>query len=202
MGHLFLDIETYSSPAEPDSSLNPYLGASKVIVIAFNYYPGFRPPSKDQIKPATFLKEWESDERSILSQFFGLLKQWQRADAYLKISGFNILKFDLPYLFGRMRFHKLASDDELHDLLFRPFGTDLYQVSALISPKTKEHEQLWGINHKQASAFFNLKVKEATGLDCSKFYDAKEYDKIMRYCNEEFNLEQLFDAFYLHIIGR
>ena len=68
MGHLFLDIETYSSPEEADSSLNPYKNGAKVIVIAYNYYNTFRPPNKEEIKPPIFLKEWESDEKTILSE--------------------------------------------------------------------------------------------------------------------------------------
>ena len=58
MGHLFLDIETYSSKAQPDSSLNPYKDGAKVIVIAYNYYPGFKPPAKAEIKKPKFLLEW------------------------------------------------------------------------------------------------------------------------------------------------
>jgi DNA polymerase elongation subunit (family B) len=173
-----------------------------VIVIAYNYYPTFKPPSKEQIKPATFLKEWESDEKTILSQFYSFLVTTKKTDTCLKIAGFNVTKFDLPYLFGRMEVLGIASKKELHELLFRPFGVDMFQLSAIISPSTKKHEQLWGVNHKEASRFFQLQEKEGTGDECSRFYDAKEFEKIMKYSTQEFNFEQMLNAFYLHVEKR
>lgn len=200
MGHLFLDIETYSSAEDADSSLNPYKKGAKVIVIAYNYYNSFKPPSKGEIKPPVFLKEWESSEKAILEKFYCFLKKTSAADQYLKIAGFNVTKFDLPYLFGRMKLMEIAPEEELHDLLFRPFGVDLFQLTPVISEKTKKHEQLWGINHKDACNFFKLQEKEATGLDCTKFYNEGNYEKIMEYCMQEFNFEQLLDCLYLHVM--
>ncbi|MBI4150406.1 hypothetical protein HY488_03310 [Candidatus Woesearchaeota archaeon] len=199
MSHLFLDIETYSAPNNPDSSINPYLSESKVIVISYSFYLGFKPPIKEEIKAPVFLKEWESNEKDILQQFYTFLREIQKSDPYVKITGFNILKFDLPYLFARMKHHGIASERDLYDILIRPFGVDIFQISPVISGNTMKHEQLWGINHKEASKFFNLQVKEGSGLDCSRYYDAKQYDIIMKYCTEELNFEQLLDAMYLHI---
>ncbi|MCK4729799.1 MAG: hypothetical protein KAT28_00625 [Candidatus Aenigmarchaeota archaeon] len=199
MGHLFLDIETYSSQSNPHSSLNPYLSESKILVIAYNYYPNFKPPIKEELKSPVFLKEWKSDEKTILTEFYKFLKKIENEDNYVKIIGFNILKFDLPYLFGRMKILNIASDLELYNLLFRPFSIDLFQLSPIISDKNKKHEQLWGINHKESCKFFKLQIKEGNGLECSQFYDDKEFNKIMKYCTEEFNFEQLLDAFYLYV---
>ncbi len=202
MGHLFLDIETYASKDNGETSLNPYEKGAKVILIAYNYYTGFKPPAKNEIRPPIFLKEWESNEKEILQKFHTFLAATFKKDPHLKITGFNILKFDLPYLFGRMKLNEIATERELHDLLFRLFGIDLFQVSALLTEKTRKYEQLWGISHKDASKFFGLQVKEGNGLDCSGFYDKKEYDKIIKYCTEEFNFEQLLDAFYLYALGK
>ncbi len=196
MSHLFLDIETYAAPHNESSALNPYCPESKVLVIAYSFYPGFKPPTKEEIKQPVFLKEWESSEKDILQRFYHFLREIH-VDPYVKITGFNILKFDLPYLFGRMKQQGIASEEELFDILIRPFGVDLFQITPLISQKTIQHEQLWGINQKEANRFFNLQVKEGSGLDCSRYYDAGQYDLIMKYCTEEFNFEQLLDALYL-----
>jgi len=202
MGHLFLDIETYASKDNGETSLNPYEKGAKAILIAYNYYTGFKPPGKEEIRPPIFLKEWESSEKDILQKFYSFLSATFKKDPHLKITGFNILKFDLPYLFGRMKLNGIATERELHDLLFRPFGIDLFQVSALLSEKTRKYEQLWGISHKDASKFFGLQEKEGNGLDCSGYYDKKEFDRITKYCTEEFNFEQLLDAFYLYALGK
>ncbi len=198
MGHMFLDIETYVSPHDNDSALNPYHTDSKIIVIAYNYYEGFKPPVKSQIKEPVFLKEWESDEKTILINFLNVLRNLQRNDPYLKIHGFNILKFDLPYIFGRMKVNEIALPDEIHSLLYRPFGTDMMQLASLISNESRAKEQLWGLNQKDVNRFFDIQVKEGSGLDVSKFYDAGEYEKIMEYCSQEFTFEQLLNSFYLY----
>ncbi len=202
MGYFFLDIETYSDRNNPDSSLNPYYPESKVIVISYNYYSSFKHPIKEEIKTPTFLKEWESSEKMILSDFYKILKRIQKKDNYLKIIGFNILSFDLPYLFGRMKILEIADESELYKLLFRSRGIDIYQLSSIISEKTIEYKTLIGISHKKVTKFFNMQTKEGSGLECSRWYDDKQYDKIIKYCTEEFNFEQLLDAFYLYITNK
>ena len=200
MAQLFLDIETYVSKENENSGLNPYEKESKVIVISYAYYSGFKPPAEEQIKKPIFLKEWESSEKDMLAGFYDFLKKIQDAERYLpKFIGFNILSFDLPYLFGRMKMHDIADESELHFRLFRPFAVDMYQLTPMISEDTKKFEQLWGINQKKASEFFDLRVKEGRGDELSRFYDRNEFDKIMRYCEAEFNFEQMMNAFYLFI---
>jgi hypothetical protein len=198
MGHLFLDIETYVSPHDNDSALNPYHRDSKVLVVTYNYYEGFKPPVKSEIKEPIFLKEWELGEKALLTKFMEVLRELHRKDPYLKIHGFNILRFDLPYLFGRMKFHEVAGDEEIYSLLYKPFGTDMMQLASLISNESRAKEQLWGLNQKDVNRFFNIQIKEGSGLDVSRFYDNREYDKILEYCNQEFTFEQLLNSFYLY----
>ncbi len=201
MGHLFLDIETYVAEDMEETGTNPYLPKSKIIVISYSYYNSFRPPSKSEIKSPTFLKEWELGEKKMLLEFLSLLRNLKQSDKHLKIHGFNVLKFDLPYIFGRMKVTSIAGDGELHDLLFRPFSTDMMQLTPVISRHIKDKEQIWGLNQKDANRFFDIHVKEGTGKDCSRFYDIGDYGRIMEYCIQEFTFEQLMDAFYLHILN-
>jgi hypothetical protein len=119
----------------------------------------------------------------------------------MKFVGFNILKFDLPYLFGRMKVLGIADEKELFKTFFNKFNIDMYQISSIISEETSKYEQLWATNHKKTSEFLKLQIKEGEGIYCSEFYDNNEFDKIINYCSSEFNLEQMFDSFYLHIIG-
>ena len=75
MGYLFFDIESYVSMTNGESGFNPYEKESKVIVISYNYYPGFNAPKKHQLKKPIFLKEWESSEKEILTKFYSLIKK-------------------------------------------------------------------------------------------------------------------------------
>jgi len=201
MGYLYFDIETYVSKNDTHSGLNPYLPESKVIVISYTYYNTFHPPSNDKIVNPTFLKEWESNEQTILTIFYNKLKEIHQNDKYLTVCGFNILNFDLPYLFGRMMIHKIASESELFSVLYSAYAIDMYQLSGIISHRTRKFEKIMGMNQKEVSEFFSLTVKEGTGDECSKFYDDKEFEKILAYCRQEFNFEQMLSAFYCQIIN-
>lgn len=211
MGYLFFDIESYVSVHNRNSGFNSYEKEAKVIVISYNYYPGFHAPKKEQLKQPIFLKEWESSEKEILAKFYTLIKERVEGEmavnksgkelTRLKMVGFNILKYDLPYLFGRMEQLKIADKRELFYYLFvMPYAVDLYYLTPMVSQKTKEYRQLWGIGQKEINEFFGIQVKEGRGDELSRFYDAKDYTKIMKYCTEEFTFEQLYDAFLMHVL--
>lgn len=213
MGYLFFDIESYVCLHNRNSGFNPYEKEAKVIVISYNYYPGFNAPKKNQLKKPIFLKEWERSEKDTLEEFYGFVKD--RVDkemvindagkemTRLKMVGFNILKYDLPYLFGRMEQLKIADKKELFYYLFvMPYAIDLYYMTPMVSQKTHEYKQLWGIGQKEVNKFFGLQVKEGRGDELSRFYDVKDYDRIMKYCTEEFTFEQLYDSFLMHILEK
>ena len=73
MGYLFLDIETYVSPDDDASGLNPFRPASKVLSIAYNYYDGFK-VKESEIRKPTILKEWEDGEKKILTKLWDFLR--------------------------------------------------------------------------------------------------------------------------------
>jgi len=213
MGYLFFDIESYVCTHNRNSGFNPYEKESKVIVIAYNYYPGFNAPKRNQLKKPIFLKEWERSEKDTLEEFYGFVKD--RVDkemvvnsqgkemTRLKMVGFNILKYDVPYLFGRMEQLNIAPKRELFYYLFvMPYAIDLYYMTPMVSQKTREYKQLWGIGQKEVNKFFGLQIKEGRGDELSRFYDAKDYDKILKYCTEEFTFEQLYDSFLMHILEK
>jgi len=214
MGYLFLDIEAYSRLHGTRFEANPFNERAKVLVIAYNYYPGFHAPRPSSLKPPLLLREWESSERSILQRFYNELRAILDREVYLdrksgerrcslRMVGFNLLKFDLPYLFARMSLHGIDTNARLFDsLLSEPFCTDLYQLSPLVSQKTREYGELWGISQSDASRFFNLRVKEEEGEDVAGWYDAKDFARIERYVLEEFTFEQLYDAFLAYILEK
>lgn len=197
MGHLFLDIETYVSRNNLDSANNPYHPESKILAIAYNYYDTFRPPVKSEIKEPQLLKEWESGEKQMLTDFVVLLRKLLEKDPYMKIHGFNILKFDLPYLFGRMMLHGVADERELHMMLYR-HGTDMMHLAGMLSEETRAKEQLWGIDQNDVNRFFGLQSVEGIGLECSLHYDHKEFERLAERITKEFNFEQLLNSFYLY----
>jgi DNA polymerase elongation subunit (family B) len=203
MGFLFLDIESFVDPNDENSGLNPFHEKSKVLVVAYNHYHSSSAPKPEQVKPPTFLFEWEvGGEKKLLEEFFGLLKEILKKDDFLKIVGFNHLAYDLNYLFARMNKHKIASEKELFSVLFsKPRHIDLAQLGMAVSKATKRDEDFRTISQKTINSYYEIPIKEASGKDVSKFYSEKNFDKIRKYCTEEFTFELLYQsllATFLH----
>ena len=202
MGFLFLDIESFVDPQEERSGLNPFYKNSKVFGIAYNYYPLNAAPSSAQIKPPTFLYEWEvGSEKELLSTFFSNLKEIYQKDTMLKIIGFNHLAYDLPYLFSRMQFHEIDNQKTLFDALFSlPRHIDLAQLGMAVSELTKRDADFRCISQKVINSYYDIPVKEDNGKDLSKYYLDKNFDKIKKYCSEEFTFELLYQSLLEHFI--
>jgi len=196
MGFLFLDIESFVDPDDEKSGLNPYHAKSKVIVISYNYYARQKAPGAPEIKPPTLLFEWElGSEKKLLEEFYSLLKKWGSKDEILKIVGFNHLAYDLTYLFARMAHNKVAPEKELFDLLFTdPRHVDLAQLGMAVARATKYNEDFRNISQKAINAHFDIPVKEDNGKIISSYYSKKKYDKIKKYCLEEFTFEMLYQS--------
>jgi len=199
MGHLFLDIETYAAKDMKETALNPYLPGSKVLFIAYNYYEGDKPPVKKSIKKPEYLAEWQGGEKKMLLTFLSMMQRLQRKDKNLKIHGFNILHFDLPYLFGRMRSHKIADEQKIYDILFNTVGFDMMQLGSMLSDKERRREALWGLNEQEVNKFFGIQTVEGTDTDCSRLYDSGKKGEIIEKCLAEFNYEQMLNSFYLYV---
>ncbi|MDD3085728.1 MAG: hypothetical protein PHY04_02320 [Candidatus ainarchaeum sp.] len=201
MGFLFLDIESFVDPEEEKSGLNPFCKNSKVLVISYNYYSLLVAPKEGQIKEPSFIFEWvEGSEEKLLKKFYDVLKliekkEFNNGDVFLKIVGFNQLAYDLNYLFCRMSFYKIAPQRELFNLLFtNSKHVDLAQLGMAVSKATKRDEDFRTISQKVINSYFEIPIKEATGKDVSKFYLKKDYDKIIKYCTEEFTFELLYQS--------
>jgi DNA polymerase elongation subunit (family B) len=196
MGYLFLDIESFVSPDNEDSGLNPFYDESKVLVIAYNYYSSINAPKGGETKDPVFLYEWiEGSEKKLLEKFVEILKDIYSKDRFLKIVGFNQIAYDLPYLFARIQKHKLLGEKEAFDLLFsKARHIDLSQMGMAISEKTKKDEDFRCISQKVINSYFDIPIKEATGKDVSTFYLKKRFDLIEKYVNEEFTFELLYQS--------
>lgn len=194
MGYLFLDIESFVDPEDERSGLNPFHEKSKVLVIAYNYYNSHNYPLPSQIKKPSFLFEWEEgSEKKLLSKFFNELKRIFEKDKSPKVIGFNHLAYDLSYLFARMSDQKIAPQKELFDVLFSlPRHVDLAQLGMAISDKTKKDQDYRCISQKMINSYFDIPIKEESGKDVSRHYLNKRYDKIKKYCEEEFTFEMLY----------
>ena len=77
---------------------------------------------------------------------------------------------------------------------------DLAQIGMTVSEKTKEANDFRCISQKAINSYFDIPIKEDTGKDVSKYYLKKNYDKIKKYCEEEFTFELLYSSLMEYIL--
>ena len=196
MAFLFLDIESFVDPEDTQSGLNPHYKNSKVLVIAYNHYSSPAAPAPAEIKKPSFMYVWDfSSEKEMLSEFYQNLKKWESDEAYFKIVGFNQLAYDIPFLFSRMSANKIAPEKELFNVLFSGARhIDLAQISMPVSKFTKRDGDFRNISQKAINLAYDIPIKEDTGVDVTRYYLEKRYDKIEKYCREEFTFELLYQS--------
>jgi len=158
---VFLDMET--------TGLNPY--QDKVVTIQVR---------KDG--ETTIWKEWELGERPVIERFFEFanLVDLERAS----FVGYNILKFDLPFLMHRAEVNGLLNETRWQILNSYLHYVDLYQ--------------LLGDNYAPAKRFYEKfagRTQNTENKDIPKLYRQRAYDEIVEYIkNEMKSMEQLYEA--------
>ena len=151
----YLDIETTGLDSEKD----------KVITVQFakiDFKTGM------MAQPINVIAEWLSSEKHLLEQAYGFLmecNEWNFVPC-----GYNILHFDLPFLFSR--FQTVLKKPVTYEFLNRP-TLDLKSTFILMN----------GGRFKGSNKF--IKKNGPTGKSVPEWYERKEYDKIEAYISME-----------------
>ena len=200
---LFLDIETVPGMAapeyadadrrieqgtltrqsDPDTYWKMRKGAlnaadGKVILIAYQL---------GEHGPVRRLAEWESDERAILAEFYGVLSRFQRIRGF-RIIGHNLTRFDLPFLYARMLHHNIDGEREIYRRLVE--GVVVCDTLQMHLPLNGY--DIAGLRHDALMHAYGLPVKETSGGDEIRHYFDGEYEKILEYSEREFRYAELF----------
>lgn len=160
MAFLYFDIETWS----PSKELKP--SECKIITIQY----------KDIDDDLIILKEWESDEKTILKQFYEYFSNLLESERSVFLVGFNLLRFDIPVLIYRLVKNEIDTYENVLDKFQKPFTTDLRQ--ALLPFNDMRHK---GLNAEAISEKLGLESPPHKNFEIPKMYENKEYDKIVEH---------------------
>lgn len=161
MAFLYFDIETWSSSNEL------ILSECKIITIQYQDIEG----------NLTILKEWESDEKTILNQFYEYFSNLLETERTTFLIGFNLLRFDIPVLVFRLIKNEIDTYENILDKFYqKPFITDLRQ--ALLPFNDMRHK---GLNADALSQKLGLESPPHKNTEIPQLYENKEYDKIIEH---------------------
>jgi hypothetical protein len=174
MTRIFLDVETYSPGPKPTYD-------DKIIAIAYKQEDG----------SVTVLKEWESDEKQILTRFLEEIKRIDR----LSIIGHNILRFDLPLIINRASAHGIASTGDLMRLLLDPYPIDTIQAQLPVN-----NFFFKGLGLAECAKRIGAETRTCPGSEIKTRYDEGDYAAITEHITEDvLTTEKLFN--YLAQVG-
>lgn len=137
--------------------------------------------------PVRRLAEWESDEKAILAEFYGVLSRFQRFRGF-RIIGHNLTRFDLPFLYARMLHHGIDGGREIYRRLVE--GVVVCDTLQMHLPLNGY--DIAGLRHDTLMHAYGLPVKETSGGDEIRHYFDGEYEKILEYSEREFRYAELF----------
>jgi len=154
---LYFDIETYNREGYPQFT-------DKIIAIGF----------KGLGTRVRLLTEWESGEKAILKEFFDHIKSQPT-----ELVGFNVLRFDLPFLITRAFHHKLGSLENLQEVVHKSYTKDLIQYLLPYNNFT-----FYGLNSLNVAERLGIPI-QYSGKDVKEFYENKEYEKIEQHLRSD-----------------
>ena len=157
----YLDIETYSPLEEPSFE-------DKVILICLKIK-----------KELVFLKEWESDEKEVLTQFYRFLKEEEKKET-VTLVGWNIVRFDVPFLTYRLWKHCINSLYDIFEVFRKTYWRDLRQC---LLPFNKY--KFKGLSEEETAKRFKIQPPLYSNKDVASFYERKDFEAIEKHTLSE-----------------
>jgi len=161
----YLDVETYSPNKEPMLS-------DKVILIYYKEVCG----GNEEV----MFKEWSESEEMILKNFYAMLTKKLSAEKTLTLIGWNIIRFDIPFLAYRLFFHRIESLDNILENFRKAYLRDLRQC---LLPFNKYSFD--GLSEKEVARRFRIEPPKYSNKDIKAFYEKGEYKKIEEHALSE-----------------
>jgi len=131
----------------------------------------------------TIWKEWEKGEVGIIEEFYNFTLPLYRMKT--KFVGYNILKFDIPFISERLHVLDMKNREEIFEMINRNLGyIDMYQFLG----------DNWGKFVKWKLGLTG-KSYDTTNAEMKEAYAKKDYDKIIGYVEDEMiGQEKVFEA--------
>jgi len=160
----YLDIETYSPGDEPKFT-------DKTIFILYK-----------EEGESTFLRlrEWEDGEKTILSKLYEGLRNTLESGKTVTLLGWNILRFDIPFLTYRLFVHKIDDLENILETFRKAYWRDLRQC--LLPFNCYRFKDL---NEEEVAKKLGITPPRYTNKEIKIFYEKHEYEKIEEHALSE-----------------
>jgi len=190
---LYLDIET-KRPHEDSAFIE-----EEIIVI------GVIEDLDEQTKRFKFFPLWDTEinnEGKLVREFYKYLgnvrkhAKKQKQDKTIVIVGFNILRFDIPLLIQKGFKYKIDSLGGLNKFWHDMLVIDYEQASLPFHDMRFEGLKLDTLIGKAKAIGLNIEERYGSGEDVVKWFENKEYDKIIKHLKADLEAVRVIDQHY------
>lgn len=203
---LYIDVETYRRRDE-DAFVNEKVIAIGVLEDKTRYTPESSSIWNEGNVAFKFFTEWEyNDERELILAFYeylrGLVKQRrEKKISFLNVVGFNILRFDIPLLVEKGFEHGAGSIAELNKLWHDTHTIDYLQASLPLNEMRFKDLSLRNLAERARRAGVEVPEAYGTGGDVKKWYENREYDKIIKHLKADLKITRIVDLNYKRVLN-
>ena len=137
---------------------------------------------KENYQQIEIFKIWESDEKSILENFVNRLTGIQSNEKFTICVGFNIMRFDIPFLISRCNHFGIRTPNDLIQIFYRNLAhCDLLQIFLPFN-----NWKYKGLTWDYVLDQYGYQTKAGSGEQIPIWYKEGKYDKIISYIESEF----------------
>jgi len=193
---LYLDIET-NRPRKDLAFIK-----EKIIVIGvIEEWTKYAPESANKNR---FFKLWDEEinnnEGKLVREFYEYLgnvrDQAKKQNEPIVVVGFNILRFDIPLLIQKGFKYKINSLGGLNKFWHDMLVIDYEQASLPFYSMRFKGLQLETLIGKAKAIGLNVEERYGSGEDVVKWFENKEYDKIIKHLKADLEAVRVIDQHY------
>lgn len=174
MVRLYLDVETERRGSQP-------FREEKLIAVGILEEWNEGEDDKNEKETVEILSKWKlGSEKTVVEEFFKIIKSLLAKFHRLEVVGFNIVKFDIPLLTQKGREYNVDPLSYLNELWWRTFLTDLKQVSLPLF-NMGHYNSLQQLLKKLKTWDDSILSLYGQGENVYQWYQEGEFDKIERH---------------------
>jgi len=203
---LYIDVETYRKEKE-DVFIREKIIAVGVIEDWTPYEPESTTIWDGKDVKFHYFTEWDlGSEYKLILAFYNylnnLIERWKSGEIdFLNIVGFNILRFDIPLLIQKGVEHLIGGLAKLNKLWHDVYTIDYFQTTLPFQGMKFKGLRLSLLIRMAKKIGIEVPEPYGSGEDVRRWYENKEYDKIVKHLEIDLRIIRIIDLNYEYIYG-
>ncbi len=203
---IYLDIETYR-PEKEDAFIGEKLVAVGVLEDWTRYVPESADVWDSESVRFHYFTEWDlGGESQVVTKFYNylqeLIQDWRRKKiGFLNVVGFNILRYDIPFLIQKGIEYGIGTPADLMKLWHNTFTIDYFQATLPFHGMKFKNLNIEYLVIKAKDKGVKVPEPYGSGSNVKEWYENREYESIIRHLESDLKIIRVIDLNYQLVYG-